>query len=287
MNILRTENGLISFDDCPNKCKDGKIFDPFKKTGSKWKPCPYCAEKRKEYASSDLKDAKTGKTLSETLNLPRSYTGNEFNEDLVLPAFARKQLKPDTVDGVLTKLRQLMTDISIGSLPEESLMFNLGIKSNEVNFVYPYLVKGYINNLKVSPLINPIDLCRARLEYEGSISDDSVGYSYRDLVESDVCVVVIDAGAVRSSILGVKGLMQLRAQKLKPTIIFTNKWDKYITDMCSEDGYSSYNLATLYTVEYKDNIRLATNSDYYTPRGEGYGVSHDEFQEMLRPKMNL
>ena len=73
--------------------------------------------------------------------------------------------------------------------------------------------------------------------------------------------MVIDAGATYTSLLAVKGLVQLRAQKLKPTIIFTNQWNNYVRDICSEDDYECYNLATLYSIEYKNSSKENRKSE--------------------------
>ena len=301
-NILdsgtREENvseDLISFKDCPNKCIDGKIFDPYthKKT-----LCPYCADKRMRFARGDLKDSGTGKTISEMLNLPTSYTGNEYEEDLVIPQFARKELKDDSVSLVLTKMRELMTGMSIGKLPECSIMFNLGKKANEANFVYPYLIKGYVAGRTLVPLVSLPDLCQLRLQYEGSPFSVGIhkGYNYNDLIERDVCVIVIDAGATNVSLLAVKGLMQLRSQKLKPTILFTNSWNKYVRDLCSEDNYKCFNLATLYSVEYgktmQDNAEAVldekvSSNTVGTDLNSSHEMSSVDFNKLMTPKNSL
>lgn len=302
MNILDSNNkvesiseNLMSFDDCPNHCVDGKVVDPYK---HKRIECPYCAEKRRKFAKGDIADKKTGKTISELLDLPMSYTGNEFNEELVIPEFARKYMDLDSVSNVLSKLRELITDISIGKLPSCSLMFNLGKKSNEVNFIYPYLIKGYVSGRSLVPLVTLTDLCQLRLKYEGSVysSDLDKSYTYKDLIERDICVVVIDAGATYTSLLAVKGLLQLRAHKLKPTIVFTNQWNNYVRDICSEDGYECYNLATLYSIEYKNTskeqdlvgvVEDCKNQMSPTSQSKGFGMSSDSLRELMTAKNSL
>lgn len=286
---------LISFKDCPNKCIDGRIFDPYthKKT-----ICKYCADKRLKFAKGDLTDSTSGKTISELLNLPTSYTGNEYNEELVIPNFARKELKSETVDLVLAKMRELMTNMSIGKLPDYSIMFNLGKKANEANFVYPYLIKGYISGRSLVPLVSLPDLCQLRLQYEGSpfCIEFKKDYTYNDLIERDVCVIVIDAGATITSLLAVKGLMQLRSQKLKSTILFTNSWNRYVRDLCSEDNYKCYNLATLYSVDYGKTQEDGVSSDETystgsqmspTAQNNGYGMTSDAFRNLMTPKNTL
>lgn len=302
MNLLdsngKVENisdNLMSFKDCPNHCVDGKIIDPYK---HKRIPCPYCTEKRQKFAKGDLTDKKTGKTISELLDLPVSYTGNEFNEELVIPEFARKIMTKESVNDVLGKLRELITDISIGKLPSCSLMFNLGKKANEVNFIYPYLIKGYVSGRSLVPLVTLTDLCQLRLAFEGSTYSANLekSYNYNDLIKRDICVIVIDAGATYTSLLAVKGLLQLRAQQLKPTIIFTNQWNNYVRDMCSEDNYECYNLATLYSIEYtntpKDNVPedaslQVGNQMSPTIQSKGFGMTSDALRSMMTAKNSL
>lgn len=296
MNILNSNSNteilndnLISFKDCPYGCVDGKIVDPYK---HKRVICPYCAEKRKKFVSDNLKDKNSNKSISELLDLPSTFTGVEFDESIVIPEFARKNISTDSLNNVLGKLRELVTDISIGNLPSCSLLFNLGKKANEINFIYPYLIKGYLSGRSLVPLVTLTDLCQLRLAFEGSSYSLSIekNYNYNDLINRDICVVVIDAGATYTSILAVKGLMQLRAQKLKPTIIFTNQWNNYIRDLCSEDDYTCYNLATLYTVEYLDKeCTKSSNVDQISPSkySTGFGISNESFNNLLKPKNSL
>ena len=203
-----------------------------------------------------------------------------------------------SVDNVLSKLRELITDISIGKLPSCSLMFNLGKKSNEINFIYPYLIKGYVSGRSLVPLVTLTDLCQLRLEFEGSTYSVHLdkSYNYNDLINRDICIVVIDAGATYTSLLAVKGLLQLRAQKLKPTIVFTNQWNGYVRDICSEDDYECYNLATLYSIEYvardKDRDESYTvppsqNQISPTIQSRGFGVSSEDLRNMMTAKNSL
>lgn len=293
--IENLSDNLMSFKDCPNHCVDGKIVDPY---SHKRVLCRYCAEKREKFAKNDTTDKATGKTISELLNLPVSYTGNEFKEELVLPEFARKTMVKESIDTVLSKLKELMTDISIGNLPSHSVMFNLGKKANEVNFIYPYLIRGYVSGKSLVPLVTLTDLCQLRLAFEGSTYSVNLdkNYNYNDLINRDICIVVIDAGATYTSLLAVKGLLQLRAQQLKPTIIFTNQWNNYVRDMCSEDNYNCYNLATLYSIEYtnttKDDgvnstVNQVDNQMSPTTQSRGFGMSSDTLRNLMTAKNSL
>lgn len=286
-NTLDLNKNLITFKDCPNNCVDGYIFDPY---NHKRSICPYCAEKRESFAKNGLKDKDSGKSLSEILDLPESLTGYEYNEDIVIPMFVRKHLEDDSVTEVLSELNTLMTNMAIGLLPKYSIMFNLGSKANEINFIYPYLIKGYMAGRTLLPLVNAIDICQLRLAYEGSSNsiDIEKSYNYKDLLERDLCLVVIDAGATRTSISAVKGLMQLRAQRLRPTIIFTNYWGWDLAVICSEDDSYSYNFAKLISVKYKDKQKTATDTGVSpTIQSRGLGMSSDALRNLMTPKNSL
>lgn len=275
---------FISFKDCPNHCIDGKIFDPFT---HKKVICEYCANKRKEFVKNSLVDKDTNKSLYELLDLPASYTGTEFSTDLVIPKFARKDIEQDSLDVVFNKLEELMTNISIGILSDYSILFNLGKKANEINFIYPYLMKGYIAGRSLVPLINASDLYLLRLNYEGYNSDIKLGknYKYNDILTRDLCVIVIDAGATYISLNSVKGVMQLRAYNQKSTIIFTNAWGTQVKDLCADNDYNCLNLATLYSVKYKNDDSNTVLDNYSTSINSN--MSSQDLKNLMLAKNSL
>ena len=72
--------------------------------------------------------------------------------------------------------------------------------------------------------------------------------------------MVLDAGAVHGDVLAVKGLMQLRAKNLRPTIIFTNVWNSSVHDLHDNDS-GSYNIAKLCSVEYIKKLNTNIKSE--------------------------
>ena len=178
------------------------------------------------------------------------------------------------------------------------MMFNLGKKAFENNFIYAYLIRGYLSGRVTSPLVSSWDLCRLRNLEERSIVDKDSNDTFSSYINSDVCVVVIDAGATYLGINAVKGLMQLRANRGKSTIIFTNAWGTQIYDLCSEGDEVCKNLAKLYTIEYTDeyiarerslDAEKVTNRDSpsSTSNSKLFGMSSSDFNSLMSPNSNM
>lgn len=277
----------VSFPDCPNKCIDGFYINPYQHRRIK---CAYCEEKRRQAVTTNSSVNKDNEKINEVLNLPSSFVGyGNFEFSQVLPDYAVKVMEPESVEMVGEKLASLIKNISVGEVSEDSLLFNLGKKAFENNFIYVYLVRAYIAGLKVSPFISSYELNELR---NGSKSIMDLDIKYSDFIKTDVCVVSIDAGATSHEILAVKGLMQIRAQYSKSTIVFTNAWNGVVMDMCTEDGKGSRSLALLYSIEYnkkylereKNFERLTSSSNI---RNNAQGLSSDEFNNLLNSKTNL
>ena len=270
---------LISFPDCPNHCSGGYMIDPYNHTK---RLCSYCANKRSNVVRRDVVDKETGKTISELLKLPISFAGKEYQADTVIPTFARKCLTKESIEYVLTELRNLINKTSVGELPSYSLLFNLGKYACENNFIYPYLLRAYKAGLSVAPLLTSLELMRLRSRYESGLEDD-----FGDYLDKQVCVVVLDAGANYLEVMAVKGLMQLRASKDLPTIIFTGYWQSRIRDLIGQDDYLGYNLAKLIAIEFvgsgEDQENGSTpNIQRQNPRARGTTeISSSELSQLL------
>ena len=244
---------LVSFPECPNHCVGGYMFDPY--THRK-KICGYCAEKRSHVVRRDIVDKNSGKTVAELLKLPLSFAGKEYQADTVIPTFARKYIDDDSLERVLVELRNLINKVSVGALPEHSIMFNLGKYACENNFIYPFLLRVYKAGLSVAPMLTSIELMQMRSLYESGLDSD-----FGDYLDKQVCVVVIDAGANYKEVMAVKGLMQLRANRELPTIIFTGYWQRFVWDLIADDEYTGYNLAKLISVNYIDKDDKLNNNE--------------------------
>lgn len=244
------DNSLVSFKDCPNRCINGYILDPY--SHSK-RECPYCADMRKKAVKEKLKNKTSGKTVEEILNLPKSFSGLAYDIDSVIPESAKKDLIQESYVTVINELKALAKTIKGGILPDHSYLFNLGKKVYEGNYIYYIISNAYVSGFSTSPLLSAYDIVNLRLLAEKGLSDTELGVSYNDILKKDLVVVDIEAGATNNSILAVKGLMQLRAFRSLPTIIFTNQWGSVIQDLC--DNQSSFSLASLYSVEYKEKAK--------------------------------
>ena len=279
----------VSFPDCPHKCNDGVLYNPY--TGVKV-PCPYCEEKRKEQVrNAQIKS--DGKSVYEILKIERLLTGEDFNmTQLISEKYASSALEETSVAEVEKTLRELLSDVTIGEYPKRSLMFNFGSKAHSEYFIVPYMLKAYENGIKVAPLIDAIDLQRLRYSYENMedslFKDLSWGEDYKDYLTADIVFVRIDAGASKICVNTVKGLMQLRSYKSKPTFIVTDKWSYDVQALINEDETDCLNLATLISVKYKDNgfvdakeeNKPTLNNVSHLNRGT-YNMTGSEYRKML------
>ena len=276
----------LSFKDCPNRCVDGYYVNPYTHKRIK---CEYCADKRRETVQKNL-ELDDGESINEKLNLPKSYQGyGSFNISQVIPEYSAKVMEKESVDHVGALLEELIQKISVGDVSECSILFNLGKKAFVNNFIYAYMVRAYIAGLSVSPFITAFELCDLRDGRENSLND---GRKFEDFIKSDVCIVSIDAGSTMRELLCVKGLMQLRANYSRSTLIFTGLWGSIVRDMCVEDGVGTQSLALLSSIEYdkayldrEENFERAVSAS--SIRNNSRGISSDEFDKLLNTKITL
>lgn len=239
--------------DCPYSCVDGYVYDPYKHIKI---VCPHClGEKRSKVRS--------GEVVNE-LKLPPSLTNGNFVPDAVIVNTELGALEAESVTLVLDKMKTLIKDVSIGILPDESILFNLGRKVIDSNFIAPFLTKAYSSGLSVLPLLSTIDIIKSRHNIDTDNSErPSNIVSYDDITSKKVCLVVIDAGSTNEEILAVKGVMQLRARYNLPTIIITHVWNYTVHSLYGDNLSKRYDIATLYQVKYKQrskNINLGVVS---------------------------
>lgn len=251
-------------NDCPNRCIDGLIINPYT---HKREICLYCKDKRE-------KEIESGDAI-EKLNLPLGFTNSRFEADSVFPSYSSKYLDESSTEEVKKVMTQLVQDVSIGTKPSHSMLFNLGIKVVEDNFLCPLILKSYLSGLKTLPILDVATIRHKRAEYEEGVQQE--GLTFTEMLEDDICVVSMDAGCDYRGILAVKGLMQLRARRGKATIILTHVWNKTVLDLCNEDeNFHSLGLATLYSVKYIKKVEDTPNT--------GLGMSKAEFEAMKAHK---
>lgn len=285
---LKPNKNMTSFSDCPNKCVDGFIVNPYK---HKKELCPYCNEKRKQMLKSNSM-MPDDKSIAKMLNLPESFLGINYDFDTIIPKFALKLIKDDSLSVMREVLKDFIDNSILGTLPTHSAMFNFGKKVNEYNFLYPLMIRYYLAGRTVTPLMSALDLCRLRMMYEKFLPVSPTDISYADLLDRDICVVDIDAGATTNSLDAVKGLMQLRARNFKSTIIVTNSWGRGVMDLCGDDIEKCYNLATLYSVEYEEKYaeKETTQKEQPPQRKTGLNsqvLSTNDFKKLISSQTNL
>ena len=280
---------LVSFKDCPNKCIAGYYVDPYKHKKIR---CKYCDEKRRQ-AVKEVIVNESEETIADKLNLPASFIGTSCDADSIFPKFAIKDIKEDSLKAIKEVVVNFINKATIGELLTESAMFNFGKKVYEFNFIYPLMMNYYLSGRTVTPLISPLDICRLRNEAEKySFSTKGDSFSYYDLLDKDICVILIDTGVKETGIDAVKGLMQLRANRSKATIIVTNAWGSRILDMCSDGSERSLNLATLYSVEYTEKFveTEKKREETFGKQNNGkdiVGMSTDAFNDLMRGRNTL
>lgn len=289
----------ISFPECPNKCKNGFLFNPY--TGVTI-PCEYCANKRSELVKTEG-ETESG-TIYEQLHITNMLTADAFDMERLIPTNVRQGMVTESITALETQLNEIMSKMSIGEFPSYSILFNFGFKVNTEIFTTPFMIKAFRAGINVAPMVTALELVRLRFQYEDmedlSYNKDGWGNSYDDYIKADICVVNMDAGTTYRGVLAVKGLMQLRALKGKPTYIVTSIWGSSVMELVSGRGNTERNLASLISVEYKkkeQNIADANTSSttpsnaikFKTPTKEsveefksGFGVSRDSFQKLLQ-----
>lgn len=227
--IVKTSNSILSFEDCPNKCIDGYYIDPYKHKRVK---CTYCENKRKQLAQSKVQ-LDGDKSIQTLLNIPNMLSGyGSLQFATIIPIDSQYF----SFDEPINYMQSLFEKASSGDCSEESLLFNLGKVSCVRNFINPYLMRAYIGGANVSPYITARDVFNLIRKEAGllAISDGVVtdyiddyivsNLKYNDLLTSDICVVHITTGSLYTQVRAVKGLMQMRANNNKSTIIFTDAW---------------------------------------------------------------
>ena len=303
---VQTKGSILSFTDCPNKCIDGYYIDPYKHKKIK---CLYCEEKRKQLAKNQI-ELVGDKDIRRMLNLPMSFIGfSNFNIDLVIPEGLQKKMTVESVSSVSSVLENLLSSVSVGDASEESLLINLGLNAFPVNFIYMYLMRAYISGLLVSPYLTARDVFLLLKNETESINEDvldlgdNLSIKYKDLLNTDICVIHITTGANYAHVRAVKGLLQMRAHNDKSTIIFTDAWwfntsasseiylKRSLESLYSDDILSkavaklvkvSYNIANDKVEEQKELPKSVTR-----PNTSFAGMSQKQLDNLLSPNQRL
>ena len=246
------EKGLLSFPDCPNKCTDGYYFEPYKHKRIK---CSYCENKRKEVIKNNINvvDYKTNRTIEHMLNLPEYLNGINFDVESIITEKDKEIIKKETLESVYEQINEIMTKASIGDVPEYSIMINLGFKPLFNNLVYPLMMRYYLNGVDIAPYLNVYMIEQMRYgnqEMKNKMEED-YKTTFNELIHKDMCIVHLDTGARKESIDSVKGLMEIRAMRQKPTLILTEVKNSNLYSLITDEKI--YNLAHFISIEYDKN----------------------------------
>lgn len=229
----------LSFEDCPYGCVDGKIFNSGLK---RVEDCPYCAEKRKK-AVQEVSSTEE-KNIFDELKINEYYRGLDYTFDNVL--INEGYLVEDSLKEVKDSLDLVYGNLSIGEIPNETLMYNLGGKANVFAFVYPFMLRAYKFGFSITPLLGNTDIVNAVYNLEHDYTRE-----YTDYIERDLSVVLLSSGITYLGVRAVKGYVQDRAMRGKATIIFSQGVvEKHILNLVSETGNGGLHLARLISVRY-------------------------------------
>ena len=263
---------LVSFDDCPNHCNKGKIFDPYK---HKTTICPYCAEKRKTLLKQAVVDKDSKENLLQRLGLKPNLFGTSFDFNNIIPEGDRPNIEDTSYLNTRDSVDALMNKATLGEDIEFSLFYSFGVRANILNFVYPLLVRYYKAGVEVAPFMQAREV--SKLRYYDSICDDTKikGVTYADLLKKKLCVVWLDAGCCLKDIDTVKGLMECRALNDFVTIIVSSTLDiNMLRLQIADEIEQCKHLATPYYIKYtqkhtKEQSNMATNltTDYSERHG--------------------
>jgi hypothetical protein len=132
---------------------------------------------------------------------------------------------------------------------------------------------------------------------------ENVSVKYKDLLNTDICVIHITTGANYSHVRAVKGLMQMRAHNNKSTLIFTDAWwfnsssttEKYLKASLQSlysDDIQSKAVARLVKISYNINDNKGTSQSEEVPKGVknrgSFGeMSQNQLNDLLSSKTRL
>lgn len=244
IETVHASDDLMSFDSCPNRCRQGYYVDPYK---HKRVRCEHCFELRKKLIKGSIQ-LDSGKNLSKTLRLPSTFMGyGNFDIETLLPQTEVKKLEDWSVSFVRDVLQSLIERVSLGEPVASSLLINLGRKAHTQHFIAPFLVRSYVSGLTTAPFLRSLDVVRLRLMQTGDLpagwAKHYADLSYDDVLTADTCLVYLDAGAgsdTERELMAVKGLMQLRAWNGLGTIILTDYYNvQKFDDMTVDNGLMS------------------------------------------------
>lgn len=232
---VKATDNLMSFEGCPNGCRDGFYVDPYK---HKRVRCEYCYELRKKLAKSAVA-VEGGASIAKVLRLESSFMGyGNFDADSLWPSARINRLEVGSVSFVRFVLQRLIEQVSVGEPVKSSILLNFGGNAHSQNFISPFLVRSYISGILTAPRLTSRDLINLRSKEAGTLQSGLLSVYedlwYNDMIKADTCLVYIDSAAGEQGFMAAKGLMQLRSWEGKGTIILTDYYSHTMYELCEE-----------------------------------------------------
>jgi hypothetical protein len=282
------DTALLSFKDCPNRCIDGYYVDPYKHEKIK---CKYCQEMREKMVKDSLKDAESNQTLKQYLRIPESIRSYGFDAEKFFTPIALKELDEGNVAEIKKELSSLISNISLGNVPDYSVCIYLKDYAEPLQFIYAFLVRSYLAGLKTLPVMNTHYLRKLRLldtlegleEKDGNYSKKDIEgkLEYTDLLEADILVVSVDDGMEGTEFQSVKGIVQLRGSQSKPTVVVTRK-DLFKTAKYTY-AYDENNDTYIPTYSSPKRVAIKTKDDALREKLEEQAKREDEKNNKNEP----
>lgn len=261
------------FEDCPYNCNEsGMLLDS---SQGKLVPCPYCSKKKKELLAQGFVESVEDEQvpIGDALGIQSNYLSTNFVYEAVIPDGERIFIDQESLDWQSEVAEKMFLDLTVGTLPEQSICFGISVKGAIDKFAYPMLAKAYLANLKVSRLISCTEF--SRLVFKMS---DEVDEFY----DSDFLIMLINDGCTFADVSAAKGLMQSRALKGKPTVFITTWNIEACSGLLGFKEDASYFLAKPVFIKYKSskghsryvNGLLGVENQTLTQQEDGgFGVS--------------
>lgn len=267
--------------DCPYHCSKGILFHP--RTHQHIR-CPHCSQLRQEAVYNV--DTQTNKdSIESKLGLHERLVGKTEYSFESLFRSGTCFMESESLNEVKGYLDSLISELSVGELPKYSMLFNLGARVYEENFVNPILIRAYLSGIDTAPLqtVNSISKMRRSVESQ-EYSNDELVSAYEKCLEASLCVVVLDEGITKGGINAVSGFVAQRGRLHKPTILLTLSVDSEILfNFATSEGYYDYSVPRLISVKYKKR-----GSSYEEkPRNEGFTKPDMQSAYSDAPQMSM
>lgn len=270
-------NAVLSFEDCPYHCSNGKLLD---RNLKKMIPCPYCSEKRKELAKENvvMTDGGSLKSLSEVLGVQNDFMKPEFDYSLIVPDGERLFIEKESLERQGDISNEVFLTVSVGQQLDRSYCFGIGNKGRIDRFAYPILARAYLAGMSIYKFISCTDYNRMLV---------NMSYELDGIRNADFVMMLVCDGSSKADIAAAKGLMQTRALLGKATV-FVTTWS---IEACSILlGYfddPSLFLATPVFVEYKSSGKNKHSKYINQLTGvENASVEENDEVQFGRPNVN-